>query len=299
MKLKNLTLREKPLVDSHLAYTTRCLAVYSFAQIYIWKNLYSIYYRLLDNCLCVFFADSTGLFMNWEPLGRKVSARVLDEAFAVMDKRNKNKQYSRIENIEESRIQFYSSLGYEVVAKGPDYLYNRISLARLAGDRYKSKRSICNYFEKHYRCDYKPYDLAFAPECLKLYDAWSQSRAKNNPDFVFRGMLGDTKLCLEIALKEYSKLGLMGSVVFVEKQLVAFTFGHALSKDTFCILFEIGDLFYKGASQYIFRQFCNELAQYHYINAMDDSGLDNLKKLKKSYHPARLVPAYIVQRKHA
>jgi hypothetical protein len=29
---------------------------------------------------------------------------------------------------------------------------------------------------------------------------------------------------------------------------------------------------------------------------MDDSGLDNLEKVKLSYHPVKLIPAYIITR---
>ena len=44
--------------------------------------------------------------------------------------------------------------------------------------------------------------------------------------------------------------------------------------------------------------FAQELKNYKFINVMDDSGLENLKKVKLSYHPVKLVPAYIVRRKH-
>jgi uncharacterized protein len=72
-----------------------------------------------------------------------------------------------------------------------------------------------------------------------------------------------------------------------------------LDKDTFCILYEITDLTIKGLSQFIFRQFCSELKDYRYINVMDDSGLENLKRVKLSYRPLKVIPAYIVKRKDA
>ena len=40
------------------------------------------------------------------------------------------------------------------------------------------------------------------------------------------------------------------------------------------------------------------MEQYEYVNIMDDSGLENLKAVKESYHPLRLVPAYIADREN-
>jgi hypothetical protein len=64
-------------------------------------------------------------------------------------------------------------------------------------------------------------------------------------------------------------------------------------------LYEITDLSIKGLAQFIFRAFAEELKNYRYLNIMDDSGLANLKKVKLSYHPERLVPAYIARRRMA
>jgi hypothetical protein len=98
-------------------------------------------------------------------------------------------------------------------------------------------------------------------------------------------------------LDDYSGLKIVGRVVKIDKKIKALTFGFRLAEDTFCILYEITDLSIKGLAQFIFREFCRELADYKYINIMDDSGLENLKKVKLSYHPVKLVPAYIVKRK--
>ena len=59
-----------------------------------------------------------------------------------------------------------------------------------------------------------------------------------------------------------------------------------------------GDIFagreVPGLAQYIFREFCRTLSRFEFINAMDDSGLEGLRRAKQSYHPAMMVPSYIV-----
>ena len=63
----------------------------------------------------------------------------------------------------------------------------------------------------------------------------------------------------------------------------------------FCVLFEIADLNINGLSQFIYREFCQELmSSYRWINAMDDSGLENLKRVKRSYHPTKIIPSYTI-----
>jgi len=119
-------------------------------------------------------------------------------------------------------------------------------------------------------------------------------RKESNPDPVYQGMLSDSLTCLEVFLKDYKKLGGLGRIVKINGKIRGFTFGFALNKDTFCVLYEVTDLSVKGLAQFIFWKFCRELKDYRYINIMDDSGLENLKRVKLSYHPEKLVPAYIV-----
>jgi hypothetical protein len=124
------------------------------------------------------------------------------------------------------------------------------------------------------------------------------TRKTKSSDVVYQGMLEDSLNCLKVVLKDYSKLGLIGRVVKIENKIKAFTIGYPLNKDTFCILFEITDLSIKGLSQFIFSRFSAELKDYKYINIMDDCGLDNLKQVKSSYHPLKIIPSYIVKRKN-
>ena len=249
-----------------------------------------------DN-LCIFFKDKIGTFLYLPPLAKKQNPQIIKEAFEIMDSFNKNKAISRIENIEEQDISFYRGLGYECKYKSSDYLCLRTHLVQLKGSSLKSKRSCLNYFIKHYEFEYLPFSLRHKHDCITLYDYWMAERKTKNQDRIYQGMLADSRACLQALLNALEDLGLIGRVVKINKEIKGFTFGFNLNQDIFCILYEITDLSIKGLSQFIFWKFCSELDGRKYINIMDDSGLENLKKVKLSYHPIRLIPAYIVQRK--
>ena len=110
-------------------------------------------------------------------------------------------------------------------------------------------------------------------------------------------MLEDSRVSLKESLDNYKELRLKGAVVEVGRRIKGFTFGFELNKETFCILYEITDLSVKGLAQFIFARFSQMLNDYKYINIMDDSGLDNLKRVKLSYSPRRLVSSYAVRKK--
>ncbi len=298
MKLNNISLKDKGIFNKFLSLKPHQLSTYAFENIYIWKGLFDIQWFVFHDSLCVFFQDKFGCFLYLAPLSKKKNPGVIQKTFESMDRFNKNKDISRIENIEEPDISFYEDLGYACENKSYDYLCSRGELAKLRGNQFKSKRSCLNYFIKHYDFEYLPFSLKDAEGCLDLYNIWKEEREKRVKDPVYRGMIGDTLICLKVALKDYRNLGLTGRVVKIDKEIKAFTFGFKLSLDTFCILYEITDLSIKGLSQFIFRQFSSELKGYNYINVMDDSGLENLKAVKLSYRPIKLIPAYIAKRKN-
>jgi uncharacterized protein len=296
-KLNKLSLKDRSMFCEYLGLDRHELSVYSFENIYIWKKLYDIKWEIIDNNLCVFFMDKIGAFLYLAPLGRKKSQLAINSAFAIMDRYNKNKDLSRIENIEEKEAQFFLDSGYLCKIKSHDYLCLRSSLAGLRGDKFKAKRACFNYFVKHCDFEYLPFSAKDIGGCLGLYSSWVMQRSQQNQDHVYLGMMDDSLNCLKLLLKDCGDLDITARIVKIDDEIKAFTFGYRLNNDTFCILYEITDLTIKGLAQFIFRRFSEELKDYKYINIMDDSGLENLKKVKISYHPIRLLPGYIARRK--
>ena len=297
MKLAQLSAKDKGLFDEFLNLNIHELSVYSFPNIYIWKGLFDIRWAIIKDSLCVFFRDKMGCFLYLAPLAEKTTVDIIEKVFVIMDSQNSNPEVSRVENIEKKDLPFYLKSGYACKKKSCDYVCSRADLALLEGDKFKAKRASYNYFVKHNEFEYLPFSLSYSDDCLGLYELWMLQRRTKSSDYLYRGMLDDNFDCLRIMLDDYRVLGLTGRVVKIGGEIKAFTFGFRLNKDVFCILFEITDLSIKGLAQFIFRRFCSELKDYRQINIMDDSGLENLKKVKLSYRPIKLVPAYIATRK--
>ncbi|MFA4992712.1 MAG: phosphatidylglycerol lysyltransferase domain-containing protein [Candidatus Omnitrophota bacterium] len=296
MKLNKLTLKDRQLFNRHLAFVRHELAAFSFANIYIWRAIFDIRWALIENGLCIFFRDQIGCFMYLPPLERERNPLVIRQAFKIMDGINKNKDISRIENIGEEGLEYYRALGYLCHHKYPDYLCSRNDLAFLKGNKFKSQRASYNYFIKHYSFEALEFNPKDRAGCLSLFNDWAEERKAHCSEDIYCGMLEDNRKVIKEALHDYKQLGLEGIIVKIDKQIKGFTLGYKLNNDTFCILYEITDLSVKGLAQFIFRRFSQELKDYKYINIMDDSGLDNLKKVKLSYKPRRLIPAYIATR---
>jgi hypothetical protein len=296
VKLNKLSLKDQKLFNRYLGHSFSELAAFSFANIYIWRIIYDIYWAVIQKSLCIFFRDRIGCFMYLPALSARLNPEAIRQAFMIMDKINGNPDVSRIENIPQEHLYDYRSLGYLCREKYPDYLCLRSDLAQLKGNKFKSQRAAYNYFVKHYDYNVRRLGEQDKTDCLDLFDAWIRERKAQSNDDVYCGMLEDNRKVIREALANYRQLKLEGIVVEIDKEIKAFSFGYKLNTHTFCILYEITDLAVKGLAQFIFRRFSQELKNYRYINIMDDSGLENLRKTKLAYKPARLIPAYIATR---
>ena len=174
---------------------------------------------------------------------------------------------------------------FNSLKKFPDYVYLREDLTGLKGDRYRHKRASCNHFSKNYKFQYLPYKESMKKDCLKLFLKWASERKKKFPDLYYHKLLEDSFSAHKLAMDNFKALGLTGRAIKIKNKIAGYTFGFELTKDMFCILLEVCYLNFNGISEFIFREFSKEMDQYKYINTMDDSGLENLRISKLSYHP--------------
>jgi len=295
MQFKKISLKDKAIFDRFLSYRMPQLSAYAFENIFIWQGLYDIFWAKINKSLCVFFKDKVGCFLYLAPLGKADDEDAAKKCFEIMDGFNKNPVVSRIENVEERDLDFYKSLGYKTVLAGCDYVCKRESLANLKGEAFKKKRSLADNFVKQDNFQYLNYKPGDKMECIRLYLSWMKERKERNADRIYQGLLDDNFTVFKEMLGCFGKLNFIGRVVKIDGHIRAFTFGYELNSESFVVLFEVCDLKFKGIAQYIFRKFSSEL-NYKDINIMDDSSLENLKKVKLSYRPYKILNCFSVSR---
>ena len=296
MQLHPLTLGDKSVFDSFASRTGENLASYAFPPHYIWSHHFDYYWSVIEDHFCVFAKYGEDCFLPILPMGKPYSFEVANTAFQYCLTLNKNPQIARIENVPESLLLDFKDQGFHFIQKETEYIYRTVELVNLSGDGYKSKRSAYNTFvARNPSAKLTPFCKGDIEECFALYDYWHKSRAELCDDEIYRAMLADSESAHRIGITHAQELGLIGRIVRIQDEIKAYTFGYPLNADMFCVLFEISDLDINGLAQFVYREFCRELMlNYKCINAMDDSGLENLKRVKLSYHPAELIPSFTV-----
>lgn len=298
MRLQPLTLNDKPLFDEYAHRTCPRLSNYAFAPLYVWKEHFQFYWTRLAEYLCLFAKQGEDYFMPILPMPcdpeNRTYRNVIRTAYQFMLESNRNPHIARIENVPQELRTFFEEIGFRATLKETEYLYKTAALSELSGNRFKRKRNAYNAFIARYpSSEFRPYCTADREACLALYEAWHTARAAKCEDAVYCAMLEDSRSAHRIAIGHAEALGLLGRIVRIGKKIRGYTFGYPLNVDTFCVLFEITDLEIKGLAQFIYREFCKELVgTYRWINAMSASGLENLKRVKHSYHPVQLISSY-------
>jgi uncharacterized protein len=301
--LTPLAASDRALFETAMKGSRTELSSHAWATWMIWKDHFKFYWKVRDGRFCLFARYGDGLFMPLPPIGGHPTGAIIRHCFDTMESINTNPDVSRIENIDEDHVPDFQNLGYVVKAKEREYLYDRKALALLTGDRYKAKRWACNRFMRDHQDDlvrFERYRSADLNECLELFFRWrrqaSESASISEKDRERMMMLEDAASVHRRAFEAHSDLGLTGRVVRLNGRIVGYTFGFPLRPDIFCVLLEVADREMTGLSAYLFREFCRELSGYSTIHAMDDSGLDRLRRAKLSYHPSKILSSYIATR---
>ena len=167
-----------------------------------------------------------------------------------------------------------------------DYVYNREDLATLKGNKFQQKRNHVNRFMKTYpNWEYKSTTLELIKLCIEKENEWFNS----NDDYKHQD-IDNERQALLFAMNHAEEIGIKGGVLFVDGNIVAFTFGFPINHKTFGVHFEKADINYTGAFTVINQMFAKDIpAEFEYINREEDLGIEGLRKAKTSYNPAFLI----------
>jgi Fe-S-cluster containining protein len=348
-----LSLEHKPLFDEYLnpilgtgsGQTTnfrgtcphRQLSTRSFANIYIWSDLFNILWKIIGDSLCVFYEYKDEFNMLLPPIPHpslrgvsppKVAGRRTHmgtscnqttaflkagcpHRMAARDEGPFDK--GRIENIAKEEIDALKSCGIKIYKNTDEYIYLAEDIAQLKGNKFASHRAALNHFVKNNKFIYRPFKIDDIDDCLSLYIRWANQRKRKMgtvptqtvnihegtvpifQDKVYAQLLDDSFYAGRKAMMDYEELGLIGRIVEIENKICAYTFAFKMAADTYCVVFETTDTSIKGLSQFVFSRLAQELCGLgaKYLNAMDDSGLENLRRVKLSWRPHKIISNYI------
>ena len=296
--LHRFTLEDIPRMTTALDRLGSCheqpLAAYSPVYHYMWNGLLAYWWMDLQGSFCLFAQSPDGWFMPLPPVGAGSIDGPLSDAMGLLRRWNGDSPVSRIENVPSQLGPELERLGYRLTPKEPDYLYRATDLAALAGDRYKSQRSLCNRFEREQSFEMDSYEVRDRQDCRALLENWSQQKQAEGLEAFGVMLLADAVPAHEIIWSQASALRVTGRVVRTHGRLCAYTFGYWLTSATFCVLLEVTDRTLPGLAQYLFRETCRTAVAEgaEYVNTMDDAGLPGLRVSKQAYHPALLIPSF-------
>lgn len=174
---------------------------------------------------------------------------------------------------------------------GANYVYQQEDLAKLAGKKYHSKRNHLHQFQREYpKHQLVPIRGELARRCGERFREWDENLHPGDPELALEAV------GIEKALLHLEELGLKSAALLLEGEPVAFSFGEALSLETFCIHVEKANSRIPGAYQAINQGFVQAHCQaYRYINRAEDMGRPGLRWAKESYHPCYLERKYILR----
>ena len=183
-----------------------------------------------------------------------------------------------------SIFNFQFSILIEPLRNQYDYIYRRADLAALKGGMLKAKRNHVNRFRaEHPHFEYRVLSPTLFDECRRVTAIWQEEKEASET-------IATDRRVMEAVFAHWEELGMLGGSIFVDGSMVAFTYGAAVTTDTFDICVEKADRNIEGAFSIINQQFAEHLPeQYIYLNREEDMGLPGLRKAKLSYHPEILL----------
>ncbi|MBQ7280733.1 MAG: GNAT family N-acetyltransferase [Bacteroidales bacterium] len=298
-------LRFRPItaesLDELRQYSARCdsrVSDYSLANLYGWQPYFNTCYATHDGIVAIRYTSPQGIgYMR--PLTSETTdcesvmtliEQLRSEAFASGSGFT---IYGLREEEAQQLQQQHPHMDITPMRDSGGYLYLRERLASLAGRKLQAKRNHINKFRSLYPdYEYRPLDASLTAACYAFARRWAEKHVQQFPDQMSSAVaeLNAMRRCFA----NWENMPLIGGTLWVEGQMVAFTYGCPISTDTIDVCIEKADIAYEGAYTVINQLFAQHLPeQYTYLNREEDLGVEGLRKAKLSYHPEDILVRYL------
>ncbi len=256
----------------------------------IWNDVYQYEFAYFDEETIIIRLFENGGFIYLLPLGKSF----YDALNAIIKLLGENDHLTasdgkRLEKLKEFLGEKINLIPSE---ENFDYIYSTEDLAYLQGKKYHQKRNHISAFTRKFNWRYETLTDDNINDVFKVATAWVKERADS----------GDEDILIELdSIKEilphHKKLDIIGGVLYVDEEPVAFAFGSPINDKIFDVTTEKALSDYPGAYSVINNEFAKHemLGSFEMLNREDDLGIEGLRRAKRSYNPIILLKKYLVE----
>ncbi|MCI5578810.1 MAG: phosphatidylglycerol lysyltransferase domain-containing protein [Oscillospiraceae bacterium] len=291
LEFRKIELCDKLKVEEYLFGSNFRGCEYTFGNIFLWSNYYNTEICITDEfCFEKINEDNNIHFVY--PYGNGQVKTAVNSIIGYSEHNNIRPVICANKEITGKILDLYPNAKANLYRDFCDYIYLADDLENLKGKKYHGKRNHLNRFYEN-NWSFERLNSDNISECLEMNKLWSKENISENSEDS-NNKLAELDV-VQRSLELYDELGYDGGVLRVDGTVQAFTFGERSSDDTFVVHVEKALRKYQGAYTAINREFVKSLeGRYKYINREEDTGAENLRKSKLSYHPVFLEEKYLI-----
>lgn len=305
MEFKEITLQDKEWIRQLLGYSDNRATEFNFTVLYIWRDImHSRVCRVGDYLVVRFFPNGAPAPMYLFPSGRGTAEELKGVLESCMEDARQNGHPFLMASVQNGHREILENLFPDRFTFEPnrdyfDYIYSAEDLTFLRGKKFQSKRNFVSRFKRQEGWSYEPLGKDNLKECAAMSISWcAKYGCGKDPS------MASESCSVKNALQNFEQLGLMGGLLRLNGEVVAFTIAEKTNSDTLLVHIEkaYGDIV--GAYPAIANEFLRnsiveegEQLSVKYINREDDAGDLGLREAKMQYHPLFLLEKYSVKEK--
>lgn len=295
IQFKRPELEDRQLIHSYFTRYPSRSCERTFANSYLWARFFGAGFSIIENAL-VFQSVGEEVSFSY-PVGEDEDVKKSID-FLLDYTKQKEIPFQLYHVTEEQFAQleewYPNKFEIEYNRDMADYVYESEKLATLAGKKLHAKRNHINKFKTTFEdWSYETLTKENVEECFQMALEWCNQNGCREDDEK------NSELCVALnSLRLLEELELVGGLLRVNGDVVAFSIGEPICEDTFVVHIEKAFADIQGAYPMINQQLVeHECMQYKYINREEDTGAEGLRKAKMSYRPAFLIEKGIVKEK--
>ncbi|MBQ9708140.1 MAG: DUF2156 domain-containing protein [Firmicutes bacterium] len=293
----------EPLRDFFESYEYECSAS-SFSSLYMWRDINKFSWEIIGDYLCIEGLSHLELesgqethFMmapmtrtgEYDPASLEETIRLAREKF----ERAGHPFTIRLvpEHMLDMMRQAAPFMEFREDRPNFDYIYETDRLSKFRGRNLHGKKNHLNYFLKNYQYEIEDIRPEMTDEIMAFIAEFNGR--KNIPPEEMRFLLMEEEAMVDL-LRNADTLDMLGCVIRIDGKIEAMAFGGWFGKDTIVEHIEKANTNYRGLYQLVLSTFCEKAKERaRFINREEDMGLENLREMKLSYHPYKLLHKYI------